>query len=269
MADPLAFDGLNLSTARKRRSVLERFAGKNGDKTLAALCSDQLQTLFDKLTPHNQRDWAKALRPFFAWCKRRRMITTSPADGLVFRKLSKPKAATCTETQFAQLCAHWPLGTDQRLWLEAAANTGARGRSDLRLFGRQHVQGTKLAFRAAKNGRNLAIPILPGLAAAIEAMPADRIQFFVSTLGSVMGPTTYSNFVADLIAKAGLGGIGLSSHSFRRLAACRLKLNRCSNSMIAAMLGDSERMVSVYVRDLDNDALIEAAFAQLEGRNVN
>jgi hypothetical protein len=92
LADPIARDGLDAATWTKRRRILERFAAAHADKRLDNLRADQFQALVDKLSPHNQRGWLQALRPFFKWCLRRNFVTATAYDELMDEDLPDPEA---------------------------------------------------------------------------------------------------------------------------------------------------------------------------------
>ena len=144
---------------------------------------------------------AKGLSKFFAWCKAKKRITTIPTADLTLRPLPRREAPTWTEQQFAQVRDRWPVGTmGSRLFLEAAVNSAARGPSDLRTFGKQHVATGRIVFQARKNGRNQAIPILPGFQKCLDLLPATQMQFFTTIDGSrVMAAETFGIFVRRLV----------------------------------------------------------------------
>ena len=243
----------------KQRKVLERFAASPkgappdkqlGAKPLAGFSAGRLQQYFDQLSPDSQRDLAKGLSAFFRWAKAKKLVATVPTAEITLRPLPKREAPTWTEQQFAQIRDRWPVGSDERLFLEAAVNSAARGPSDLRAFGRQHVATGRIVFQARKNGRNQAIPILPDFQRCLDALPPGTMQFFTVQDGSrVMAPETFGVFVRSLVREAGLGGLRLTSHGLRRLSACRFRAAGCSTAEIAALLGDSEQVVqSVLAR---------------------
>lgn len=263
LADTGWSDGLRDSTQKKRRRVVERFAEKHGDKQLVTLRADQLQQLFDKLSPANQRSWRKALHPFFKWCRRKKLIGALPTEGLELRKLPKSEGfATATEDEIARYRACWALGTPQRLEFEVLLNLGARGRSDARLFGRQHIgRDGKFRFTARKNNRKIGLPVLPDLAACIATMPADQMLFLQTKLGGPMAENTFSEFMRKAIGTAGLS---FTPHGLRKACATRLKHAGVSDEDIAAVLGDSVRMVKIYTAAANDEIATDRAFRQLQ-----
>ena len=65
--------------------------------------------------------------------------------------------------------AHHPIGTMPRLMFSLALNTGQR-RGDLIRIGRQHFRRGVLHLKQSKTGAPVAVPVLPDLQAAIDAM---------------------------------------------------------------------------------------------------
>jgi integrase/recombinase XerD len=82
---------------------------------------------------------------------------------------------------------HYPVGSMARLALEMGLNIAAR-RHDAYQIGRQHLRNGCLSWQPAKTskttGKMLTIRILPGVQAALDAMPrSDALAFLLTEDG--------------------------------------------------------------------------------------
>jgi integrase len=112
-----------------------------------------------------------------------------------------------------------PLGTKPRLALELLYGTMA-ARADAARLGRQHIQGAIISFRRQKTKAPVDIPILPELAAAIDAMPkADHLTFLATERGAPFTPAGLGNWFRDQCDAA---GVRYSAHGLRKAGATRL-----------------------------------------------
>jgi integrase len=88
-------------------------------------------------------------------------------------------------------------------------------------LGPHHVQGGIISFRRRKTTIPLDIPMLPELAAAIEAMPkAKHLAFLVTERGEPFTAAGFGNWFRDRYDAAGI--TDLSAHGLRKAGATRL-----------------------------------------------
>lgn len=90
-----------------------------------------------------------------------------------------------TEDEITRFEAHWPVGTRERLAFCILLYTGLR-RGDAARLGRQHVRNGVISMQMEKTGRELTIPLLPELAAVIEATKTSNLAFVGKTSGAPM-----------------------------------------------------------------------------------
>jgi integrase len=83
-----------------------------------------------------------------------------------------------TEEDVAAYEARWPIGTKERVWLDVLLYTGLR-RGDAVRLGRQHVRDGVATLRTEKSQEQVTvtIPILPVLAATLDAGPTGELAF--------------------------------------------------------------------------------------------
>jgi integrase len=246
-----SFTSDSAGTQRRRRSQLNGFRDQHGDKRIATIPSQFFHTALVDLGAHAGRNWLKAMRPLMRFAVAQGFVETDPTDGI---KIKVPKSdgyATWTEAEIAQFRARWPLGTMQRLAMELALNTGQRV-SDLVAMGRQHARGGAIKVRQQKTGTEVEIPILPELAAVLEASPADNLTFLINGWNKPFTPTGFSEWFGKAAKAAGLPA-GYTAHGLRKGCAKRLADQGCTVTEIAAITGhktlkEVERYTAAYDR---------------------
>lgn len=162
---------------------------------LDGLCKSGAGPLpFNKLTPISILKWRdakadtpeaansliKALRQLYAFAIEYRHATKNPAKEVKYLKGNSEGFHSWSEEQIAQFEAFHPVGSKARLALALLLYTGQR-RSDIVLFGRQHLSGEWLHFTQQKNRARkpitLTLPLHPELQRIIEATPSGALAF--------------------------------------------------------------------------------------------
>jgi integrase len=167
----------------------------------------------------------KTARVIFAWG----LSPENAIEGLTLNpalnvRYLKPKRAgghhSWTVAEVEQFEQRHPLGTTARLALSLLLYTGQR-RSDVVLFGRQHVRSGWLQFTQQKNRNrkpiSLEVPILPVLQKAIDAKPTDGLVFLVNDLGRPFTAAGFGNKMRQWCDEAGLPHC--SAHGLRKAGA--------------------------------------------------
>ena len=170
-----------------------------------------------------------------------------------------------------QFEAHWPVSTKARLALALLLFTGQR-RSDVVLFGRQHVRDGVLHFTQAKNQRRkpvrLALPIVPELARIIEATPSIGLTFLASEMGTPYSADTFGNRFRAWAKAAGL--TNCTPHGLRKAAAVRLAELGATAHELKAVLGHRTlKEVERYTRQAEQAGLAVTAFNRLTPAEVS
>jgi integrase len=253
-----AFRGLTGGTPAKRRVILERFREDYGHKRLATLPKELIVALIDTMAPHSAKNWLKSIRHFIRWCETRRLIRSDPTWGI---RLKTPKSDghhTWTEDEIAAFEAHHPIGSKARLALALGLYTAQR-RGDVVRMGRQHIRNDELMVRQSKTGTPLLIPVLPELAAIIDATPTGHLTLLVTKSGKSYGPNDFSEQFRRWCNDAGLPP-ECSFHGLRKAALTRLADAGCTVHEIAAISGHASlKEVERYTKAADQARLARAA----------
>jgi integrase len=110
-------------------------------------------------------------------------VESNPAREVTYLKSRPGGFHSWTVEEVEKFEARLPIGTKARLALALLLYTGQR-RSDVILFGRQHVRDGWLKFTQTKNRRNrpisLELPVLPPLQRAIDATATGDLTFLVN-----------------------------------------------------------------------------------------
>ena len=166
---------LAVETQRMRRNILERFREEHGDKRIKMLQHGHVVALLSKMKPHARKNWLKILRPLMAFAIAKGERSNDPTAGIKVKTEASLGHMTWGDAEIARYRQHHKLGTAARLALELLLNVAAR-RGDAHVLGRQHLRNGKLVWRPHKTLRStakqLAIPVVPELQAALDALPA-------------------------------------------------------------------------------------------------
>jgi integrase len=259
------------SVRAKHKRTLERFAGKNGGKTFAALTGENVAAMLGKIgTPHMQKLWRQAMVGLCKWAVGEKLIARSPMRDL--DPIKMPKAVSHRRwmpEHVKTFRGRHKSGSIERLALELLLNSAARGRSDVRRMGRANVRNGNLIFTARKNGATMVVPVLPGLAAELAARDPDDLVFFRGKTGAPMAEGTWGRMFRKAVTAAGLDA-DLTPHGIRHAAACEAAEHGASEATIMAILGDTDpRAAAVYVRQARKAMLIANHYAARAAAGTN
>lgn len=247
-----AWRGLEGSTQAVRSRILERTWAEplrpGADHTFAEFPLDRLTTkalrvLRDRVadTPESANGRVKAIRAVFKWASdpQVELVASNPA-----RDLTKLSNATTgfhawTPEEIAQYEVRHPVGTKARLALDLMLYTGA-ARVDAVRLGRPHLRNGVLTFRRHKtrNATNqpvITIPVLPPLAASLDAAPTGELTFLATVHGRPFTPAGFGNWFRDRCDEAGLKQC--SAHGLRKAAASRCAEAGATASELMAIFG--------------------------------
>jgi integrase len=207
--------------------------------------------------PHSANVFLKAMRAFFEWaCGDGELVEVNPTKDVFFLKGGNDEIGfhTWTEEEVERFEKRWPIGTRERLALDILLYTGFR-RGDASRFGRQHVRNDVITIRTEKSQfkKQLVLPLLPPLAASIEATPTGDLTFIVSERGTPFTKESFGNWFGDTCRKAGVPG---SAHGLRKAGATRAANNGATSRQLMAMYGwKREKQAEVYTRAADERRL--------------
>ena len=229
-----AWRSLTGGTPALRRTILEHFREHHGDKRLASLPREFIIALLDSMAPHAGRNWLKTLRHFIRWCEARKLIAKDPTWGIKVKVPHSDGHHTWSEDEIAAFEAHHPIGSKARLALALGLYTALR-RGDAVRIGRQHIKGDELVIRRTEKTKvALTLPILPELAAIIDATPTGHLTLLVTKTGKSYGAGDFSEQFRRWCDDAGLPP-ECSFHGLRKAALTRLANAGCTAHQIAAI----------------------------------
>lgn len=256
---------LNPSTQRTRRSILERFAAhkNSGDRPFRELEPRHIRKRRDLLmaTPEAANSMVKALRQLFRFAVRYEHMQTNPATDVELLQSKSDGYHSWTEAEIQKFEEKHPVGSTARLAFALALYTGQR-RSDIILFGRQHVQNGWLVFTQQKGkGRNpikLEIPVVAELQRIIDASKTGDLTFLVNDYGRAFTNNGFGNRVRKWCDDAGLPHCSI--HGLRKAAAARLAEQGCTEFEIMAITGhQTSKEVTRYTKAASQKVRAEAA----------
>jgi integrase len=249
-------------TRRTQWAILQRFRDEHGEKRVAMLKRQHVEAMLANKRPYPRRNWLKAVRPLMEFAVSIGMIAKDPTNGL---KISVPLKGegypTWGEDEIATFRQHHVLGTRARLAFELLLNTVQR-RGDVIRMGPQHIKNGFLHVRQQKTGETLALPIMPELQAALDAIPTKHLTFMTTAAGKPFTPAGFGNWFREMCDEAGLQGF--SAHGLRKAGCRRLAEAGCTTSEIAAWSGHRTLgEIAHYTRAADQAAMARAAATKL------
>lgn len=279
------FSSLAKNTRSKRRHYLEALCKRTGKKSgveigLAPARQIDVRHIFkwrdEKAeTPEEATFVVKCLRGFFKWAHARRLVPTNPAKEVPYLRRATKGFHSWTLKEVEQFEAFHPVGSMARLALALLLYTAQR-RSDVVLFGRQHVRVDEdglswLYFTQVKGESSkpvtLTLPIIPSLQEIIDATPrpegATAMNFLLTAYGRSFTAAGFGNRMRSWCDAAGLPQC--SAHGLRKAFGARGAELGLTTKMLQAIHGhltleESER----YTRDADQKALAATGMAMFE-----
>ena len=255
---------------RVRRQILDRFRVKNGANRASALKPKDLFQISDAMVdrPEAFNGLLKALRAVYKAGVRRQLIEANPAAAVPLLPSKNPDGFhSWTMEEIAQFEARHPIGTKPRLALALLLYTAQR-RSDVVLFGKQHVKDGWLSFTQQKNRKrrpvHLEIPIVAELQAIIDATPSAGLTFLSTRTGGNFTADSFGNMFRKWCNEAGLPHC--SAHGLRKATAARLAETGATELEIMAITGHrTSKEVVHYTRAASQRTRAETAFGRLSG----
>lgn len=250
------------------RGELERFRAKYGERTVATMTAQHIDTLMKRMaeTPSAANNLRKRLGRLFDYAARIGWRGDNPVRAVRGIRVRTGGYQTWQEEQIAQFEAYHPVGTMARLAFDLAIYTAQR-KSDVRVMGPQHVENGKLRVRQFKTGKALLLPIDQRLSQSIAATRTGHLAFIVSAKGA---PFTLDSFGMWFMRQCRAAGLtGYSMHGLRKAASRRMAEMGLSNQLIKSITGhttDSE--VSRYTRDAEQALMAEQAGVVMASRGM-
>lgn len=278
--ESLAWTSLAMSTRRQRENIFSHILKSAGTKPYKAITR---KTVLDgrerrAATPSQARNFLDAMRGLFRWALDAELVDVDPTASVSNpKKVKGPGFVAWSEADVSKYKARWPIGTRERVWLEALLNTGLR-RGDVVQLGRQHLRRLRVAresgevvevrafvVKTEKSGyeTEVVIPLLPDFAAAIEAGPCGDLAIVCGERGTPLKKESFGNMFR---AACDAAGLKRSAHGLRKLIATRMANAGATVAELEGALGwHGGTMASHYTRTADRARLALAAHEKLEG----
>lgn len=173
---------------------------------------------------------------------------TNPARGVPEIKTDSKGREPWPQQLLDEYRAVAALGSRERLVMELCIGTGQRI-GDVLGMRWSDIQDGGFLIRQNKTGKELWVPILPELQAALDA--ASRHSVFLLTNEQGTNQWSYrgaSQAVRNVRAK--IGALDYDIHSWRYNAACELLEAGCEDDLIASVTGQSPAMVLHYTKKI-------------------
>lgn len=264
------FKTLDAKTRHRRERILLQIcdlqtsgtAGTRiGEGPFASITTKVIRRIHERKadTPQGANDWLKALKALFKWAVKAEYCETNPAKDVSKFKSSSEGFHTWTREEVAKFEVVHPVGTTPRLALALLLYTGCR-RSDVILFGPQHVKEGRLTYTQQKNRNRkpvtLSLPVLPALQSVIDATPSKHLTFLVSGHGKPYSLAGFGNRFRDWCDRAGLSHC--SAHGLRKAGATIAAENGAKPHQLMAIFGWSDiKQAEHYTRKVDQRRLAD------------
>ncbi|PZW44850.1 integrase [Humitalea rosea] len=261
------FKRLDARSSHVRRLILEKLLAEKGALPAGRMEARHILKMRDAKAekPEAANSLVKALRAVFKHGVAAGLVKENPARSVPYLAPQGDGLHSWTREEVEQFEAHWPVGSKPRLAMALMLFTGQR-RSDVVLFGRQHVREGVLTFTQQKNRNRkpvtLTLPIIPELARIIAATPTQGLHFLTGERGTPYTPDSFGNRFRAWCRAAGLPQC--SPHGLRKAAASRLAELGCSANEIAAVTGHRTlKEVSRYTAGAAQRVMAASAMARI------
>jgi integrase len=251
------FRGLEASTQKVRRYIIERFRSEHGKKPVPRLGRAHIKDIIGAKasTPQAANNLLKVLRVLLNHAVDIDMIASNPAFGVKRYRSHGEGFHAWTEAEAVQFEVTYPVGTTARLAFALALYTGQRV-SDVVRMGWQHVKGDRIAVRQQKTDKALLIKMHPELVRVLATVPRGNLTFLMTERGAPFTAAGLSNWFGKRCRKAGLRHC--SAHGLRKLALTRRANAGASTEMLKAFGGhETSKEVERYTREAEQVRLDE------------
>lgn len=215
-----------------------------GDIPLANFTAKSVRVLRDRKAelPEAGNGRVKAIRAVYGWATMPDVgrSLTNPARDVRYLASNNPGGHhSWTADERKAFEDRHPIGTKARLAYGLLYYLAQR-RSDIVLFGRQHVKDGWLRFTQQKNRNSkpvtLQMPIPGELQAIIDASPCGELTFLVNDFGKPFSAAGFGNKFRDWCDQAGLPA-GVSAHGLRKARAADMADQGATGHQIMAITG--------------------------------
>jgi integrase len=212
------------------------------------------------------------IRRLYSWAMEDEVagVTSNPARDVKYLRGRQGGHHSWSVEEVEQYESRHPVGTTARLALALLLYTGQR-RSDVVLFGKQHVRNGWLRFTQPKNRNRkpitLDLPVLPALQAIIAASRTSDLTFLVTEHSQPFTANGFGNKMRQWCDEAGLPEC--TAHGLRKAGAAIAAENGATVHQLMSIFGwltlkEAER----YTRAAEQKRLAAGAMPLLERKST-
>lgn len=252
------FARLSPETQKMRKRILAKVCKDAFDFNISDLTRKSILAgkVKREAKPFAALNYLKVMSQLCAFAADAGYMDENPCVGLDKTAPASEGHHTWTRDEVERFQKKFALGTKPRLALDILLYTGFR-RADAVRFGRQHVKDGIVRYRASKNGVYVEFPLLPPLAASIEASKTGDLAFLVTEHGKPWVKESFGTWFGEQCAAAGVPG---RAHGLRKAGATFAAENGATSMQLAAMYGwRNPRMADTYVKKANRAILAEQA----------
>ena len=247
--------GLSPDTVRKFERLQDELVEMFGSMSIAALTTDDMARFREKwdLKPSTARKKLERLRSFFKFCVDRKWMADNPAKPLKAPKEVAIEKKPYDAAELEKIAWAIPLFPIKGIYGEKNRErivafvavlrwTGLRIRDVVQLK-RSMVSEEFITLRTHKNGKPVQLPLHPDMKALLSKMPAGE-YFFWSGEGNPK--SCVGDWQRTLRRLSALSGVHIHAHRWRHTFATELLAKGVPVSEVAAILGNSPRIVEKH-----------------------
>lgn len=171
---------------------------------------------------------------------------TNPVRGVSELKTAKSEREPWPSDLLALYRSECPLGTRERLVMELCIGTGQRI-GDVLEMRWSDIRDGAVFVRQSKTSKELWVPILPELQAALAGASRHSVYILTNERGSNKWSYRGASAAVRKVRER-INATAYDIHSWRYNAACELLEAGCADDLIAAVTGQSPAMVQHYTR---------------------
>lgn len=171
---------------------------------------------------------------------------TNPVRGVSEIRTAKSEREPWPTDLLSKYRAEYQLDTRERLVMELCIGTGQRI-GDVLEMRWSDIRDGAVFVRQSKTSKELWVPILPELQAALAVASRHSVYILTNERGSNRWSYRGASAAVRKVRER-IGATAYDIHSWRYNAACELLEAGCADDLIAAVTGQSPAMVQHYTR---------------------
>ena len=246
--------GTKPATKRQRENVMMRLIEKSENPPFKAITQKSIQDVREAMQdrPAAANNFIKTMRALYRWAEDAQHVEDNPAAKVRFIATKSDGFRAWTREDLQRFRDTYPIGTRERVAIEVLVTTGLR-RGDAVRLGRPHLKDGVFMLHTEKTGTEVYRPLMPELAAAIEAGPVGDLTFICGVNGLPMVKESFGNWFRKACKEARVEG---SAHGVRKLAATLMAERGATESQLMAAFGwTTSDQPTLYTRAADRRRL--------------